>query len=71
VLDVTPEDGGRLSDVTPKEKNDGAYTRHRQHEIRQPHDAFASHSARRSAGKGSVGFLISMGELVWLLRRTT
>jgi len=45
VLDVAAEDGGRLLDVTPEEKHNGAYTRHGQHEIRQPH-AFALHSTQ-------------------------
>jgi len=45
VLDVAAEDGGRLLDVTPEEKHNGAYTRHGQDKIRQPH-AFASHSTQ-------------------------
>jgi len=37
VLHVALEDGRRLLHVTPEEENDGAYTGHREHEIRQSH----------------------------------
>lgn len=56
VFDVAPENGSRLFHVTPQEKNDGAHTRHCQHEIRQPH-RFDSRS-----------FQFALAALLWLWR---